>query len=61
MTPKSTSTEPEPVPQDSKPAVNGDGTAQPKIPDPDPLPPAIRKAFEESWKRDEAAYRYLGR
>ena len=25
----------------------------------DPLTPAMRRAFEASWKRDEAAYRYL--
>jgi hypothetical protein len=25
------------------------------------LRPELRKAFEDSWKRNEAAYRYLGR
>jgi hypothetical protein len=26
---------------------------------PDPLRPEVRRAMEESWKQDEAAYRYL--
>lgn len=59
MIPKITQIDTEQVSREVKPVEAREGEAAP--PDVDRLRPEVRKAFEESWARNEAAYRYLGR
>ena len=57
MVPKITQVDTDQASRDLKTVSAGETQAKP--PRQDPLRPEVRKAFEETWASDQAAYRYL--
>lgn len=64
MIPKNTESEAGQAARSSEPAGGSESETAPRhedAPREPTLRPDVRKAFEASWARNEAAYRYLGR